>query len=1046
MAKYFIDRPIFAWVIAILIMMAGAGALTSLPVAQYPDIAPPEVTIKALYPGASAKTVEETVTQVIEQQMKGLDHLLYMYSSSDSSGQATISFAFEAGTNIDIAQVQVQNKLQLANPLLPEEVQRQGVSVAKSTKNYLLVMSFISTDGSMTDADIGDYIASNIQDPLGLLEGVGDTELFGSQFAMRIWLDPFKMEQYKLNPSDVMGAIQEQNAQIPGGQVGAAPALVGQQINITVKASSRLETTEEFENILLRTNPDGSVLRLKDVARVELNSEQFLATSKLNGKPASGLATKLASGANALDTAERIKAKTTELSAFFPPGLEVHYTYDTAPFVRISIMSVFHTLGEAIFLVFLVMYLFLQNFRATLIPTIAVPVVLLGTFGVMAAFGFSINSLTMFGMVLAIGLLVDDAIVVVENVERLMEEEDLSPKEAAKKSMDQITGALVGVAMVISAVFVPMAFMRGSTGIIFRQFSVTIVSSMLLSLLVAIVLTPALCATILSPKQHAAQKGFFGFFNRWFQYVTLRYQRGVRHMLKGPVRYLMLFACGIALIVYLFIRLPSSFLPEEDMGMLMVSTQLPPGSTFERTEQVMEQVTRHFMDNEKDSIEYVMTISGVSFAGMGQNSGMAFVRLKDWELRKDKSQKVFAVVERASKAFGQIPEAQVFAFAPPAVMELGVASGFDYELIDRAGRGHEAIMEARNQILGMAGENPNLRSVRPNGLDDVEQYELGIDLLKAGAFGLRKGDINEAIAAYWGGAYVNDFMHSGRTKKVYIQADTPFRMQAEDFGKYHVRNDKGQMVPFSSFLTFESVQGSPRLERFNGLPSIELMGEAAPGKSSGQAMQIMEELTSKLPAGYDFSWTGMSYQEKLAGSQSLVLYALSLIVVFLCLAALYESWTIPLSVLLAVPTGVVGALAGATLFGFYNDIYFQIGLLTIVGLSAKNSILIVEFAKDMHEQGMDLVKATSMAVKIRLRPIIMTSMAFILGVVPLAVSSGAGSGGQNAIGSAVVFGMLTATGFGIYFTPLFFVLVSRLFSRKEKTTGNTASQGVQLHV
>ncbi|MBQ4132959.1 MAG: efflux RND transporter permease subunit [Desulfovibrionaceae bacterium] len=1032
MANFFIDRPIFAWVIAIMIMLAGGISLYSLPIAQYPDIAMPEISVQTRYPGASAQTAEDSVTQIIEQNMKGLDNLLYMYSNSDSTGASSINLVFQTGTNVDIAQVQVQNKLQLATPMLPEEVQRQGIRVSKSVKNFLLVIGFIS-DGSMDNTDISDYVAANIQDPVSRLEGVGETQLFGAQYAMRIWCDPEKFHKFSLNPSDVIMAIQAQNAQIPGGQIGAAPALPGQEINITVNASSRLESVEEFENIILRTNQDGSILRLKDVARIELNGESFMAFSRFNGEPSSGLAVKLAAGANALDTADVIKAKIEEMSPFFPKGLKVVYPWDTTPFVKLSIESVFHTLGEAIVLVFLVMLLFLQNLRATLIPTIAIPVVLLGTFGVLAALGFSINSLTMFGMVLAIGLLVDDAIVVVENVERLMREEKLSPKEAAKKSMRQITGALVGVAMVICAVLIPMAFIGGSTGVIYRQFSVTIVTAMLLSVVVAIVLTPAMCATMLPQHAKDIQTGFFGRFNRWFDGLTDRYQIRVGKILTRPKRYMLAFSVAVAVMVFMFLRLPSAFLPEEDQGIILASVQLDSGATFERTQEVLDKVDRYFREEEGDAVESVLTVAGFSFGGAAQNAGLAFIRLKDWDLRHDSDLKVPAVVQRAMRHFSSIPEARVFAFAPPAVPELGFANGFDFELVDRAGRGHDELMAARDQLLASARAHPDLRNVRHNGLDDVAQYKLIFDLEKASAQGLDKSEINTAIAAYWGSVYINDFMDRGRTKKVYLQADSKFRMQPSDFNRYYVRNRHGQMVPFSSFLSVDDkASGSPRLERYNGVSSIEIMGDAAPGMSSGQAMLVMEELAKDLPAGFGFEWTGLSFQEKMVGDQAMFLYALSIIVVFLCLAALYESWTSPLSVLLVVPLGVIGALVGVTLRGMNNDVYFQVGLLTVVGLSAKNSILIVEFAKEIHKQGMELLAATMEAVKLRLRPIIMTSLAFILGVVPLAISDGAGSGGQNAIGTAVCFGMVAATALGIYYTPIFFVIVTRFFSGESR--------------
>ena len=1041
MANFFIDRPIFAWVIAILIMLGGALSISTLPIAQYPAIASPEVAISAVYPGASAKTLESTVTQVIEQQMKGIDHMIYMYSSSDSSGQATINLVFESGIDVDIAQVQVQNKLQLATPLLPEEVQRQGLSVTKSVKNFLMVVSLISEDGSMDGADLSDYIASNIQDPIGRLSGVGDTQIFGAQYAMRIWLDPLKMEQYKLNPSDIIAVIREQNAQVTGGQVGAAPQLPGQQINVTIIAAERFEKVEQFENIFLRTNPDGSSLFLKDIARIELNNEMFTSEAYYNGMPSSALAIKLASGANALNTSALIKKELDGLSKFYPSGVKNVYPYDTTPFVKLSIEGVFHTLGEAIILVFLVMYLFLQNFRATLIPTIAIPVVLLGTFGVLAIAGFSINSLTMFGMVLAIGLLVDDAIVVVENVERIMHEEHIGPKEAAKKSMSQITGALVGVAMVIAAVFVPMAFMAGSTGVIYRQFSITIVTAMTLSVLVAMILTPALCATMLPDVMKHKTTGFFGRFNNWFDKVSDRYQGGVSHVVSKPKRYLLVFLVGVGLIGYMFWRLPSGFLPDEDQGMLFIQVTLPTGATFERTREVLKQVDNHFREDEKDSVSSVLTVAGFSYGGSGQNAGLAFVSLKDWKERKGDERRVPAIVERAMGKFSQIREASVFAFAPPAVVELGNATGFDFELIDRANQGHDALMNARNIMLMKANQHPDLQAVRPNGLEDVDQYVLDIDLAKAGAQSLSKGEINTAIAAYWGSAYVNDFMDRGRTKKVYIQADTPYRMQAEDFNRYHIRNTKGEMVPFSSFISMNMEKGSPRLERYGGLPSIEILGVPRGNKSTGQAMDAMEQLAGELPPGFDFSWTGLSYQEKMSGSQAPMLYAISLVIVFLCLAALYESWSIPFAVLMVVPTGIIGALAGVMLRGMSNDVYFQIGILTVIGLSAKNSILIVEFAQEMHDKGEDIFHATVHAARLRLRPIIMTSLAFVLGVVPLMISSGAGSGGQNAIGTTVVCGVTAATALGIFFTPIFYVIVNSFFKSQKEAATPVAADG-----
>ena len=1034
MARFFIDRPIFAWVIAILIMMGGAFSLATMPVAQYPNIAAPEILIVGTYLGASAQTIENTVTQVIEQQMKGIDNLLYMYSSSDSSGIIQVNFAFEVGTDIDIAQVQVQNKLQLAMPRLPEVVQRQGLEVIKSTKNFLMVMSLYSEDGTMEETDIGDYLATYIQDPLSRLPGVGETTLLGSQYAMRIWCDPVKFEQYALNPSDVVRAIQEQNDQIPSGKVGASPAVRGQEINITLNTASRLQTVPEFENIFIRINEDGSALYLRDIARVELHNERYAVSSRFNGRPAAGFAIKLAPGENALETTRHIKAEMEKLSVSFPPGLKYDFSYDTAPVVEKSIQSVFKTLIEAVILVFLVMYLFLQSFRATIIPTIAIPVVLLGTFGVMNIAGFTINTLTMFGMVLAIGLLVDDAIVVVENVERLMAEENLSPREAARKSMDQVTGALVGVAMVICAVFVPMAFTSGSNGIIFRQFSITIVTAMTLSVFIAMVLTPAMCATMLPDKVHMATQGFFGKFNRWFEFVTVRYQRKVKQSVTRPRRFLAAFAACLVLVGVLFFRLPTGFLPDEDQGLMGVLVQMPAGASMERTTEVLAKVDKYFLEEETDAVRTAMSASGFSFSGFGENTGIALVMLKDWNERKADHLHASAVMERAQKHFSNIPDADIFVFIPPPVMELGNATGFDFELIDQASMGHEALMQARDTVLEKARKHPALTAVRHNGFDDVEEYRLQIDMAKAGAQSLSKGDITSAVAAYWGSYYVNDFTDKGRTKRVFMQAEKEYRMQAEDMNRYYVRNAKGEMVPFSTFTSIEPAYGSPRLERYGGAPSIEILGEPAPGYSSGQAMAAMEEIAGELPEGFGYAWTGMSFQERLSGGQAPILYAVSLVVVFLCLAALYESWTVPFAVLLVVPFGVLGALAGVFLRDMTNDIYFQIGILTVIGLAAKNAILIVEFAKDIHARGVDLVIATAQAARLRLRPIIMTSLCFILGVVPLMISSGAGSGGQNALGTTVVFGVSVATLLGLFYTPIFYVSVTRFFSRKKSGT------------
>ncbi|MBW3833747.1 efflux RND transporter permease subunit [Aeromonas hydrophila] len=1032
MARFFIDRPIFAWVIALVIMLAGSLAIIKLPVAQYPSIAPPAVGISASYPGASAKTVEDSVTQIIEQNMTGLDHLLYMSSQSDSSGRVSVTLTFQPGTDPDIAQVQVQNKLQQAMSLLPQEVQQQGIRVQKTSSSFLMVAAFISKDGAMTNDDLADYVVANIKEPLSRLDGVGDITLFGSQYSMRVWLDPNKLNRVQMTPGDVQAAIKAQNTQVAFGKLGGTPAVTDQQFTATIMGQTRLSTVEEFNDILLRVNQDGSKVRLKDVARVELAGESYDAEALYNGQSTAAVAIKLATGANALDTAEKVRGKLNELSTYFPANMEIVYPYDTTPFVKISIEEVVQTLVEAIFLVFCVMYLFLQNFRATLIPTIAVPVVLLGTFGVMSAFGFSINTLTMFGLVLAIGLLVDDAIVVVENVERLMSEEDLSPLEATRKSMTQITGALVGIALVLSAVFVPMAFFGGSTGAIYRQFSLTIVSAMVLSVLVALILTPALCATLLKPIKHGefgAKRGFFGWFNRAFDASANRYQSGVRKVVKQGVRYGIIYAAMLVVLAILFMRMPTSFLPEEDQGVIMSMVQLPVGATKQRTEVVLADMRDYFMKNEKDNVDSVLTVAGFSFAGSGQNSGMAFIKLKDWKERNTPDRSANAIIGRAMGYLFSIKEAQVFAFNLPPIPELGTATGFDFFLQDRAGVGHDKLMAARNQLLGMAAQDPNLVRVRPNGMEDTPQLDIKIDYEKALAQGLSISDINSTLSSAWGSAYVNDFVDRGRVKKVYLQADAPFRMNPEDLKLWYVRNSAGQMVPFSAFASTDWSFGSPRLERYNGVPAMEIVGEAAPGKSTGDAMAAIEQMVKQLPEGIGIEWTGLSYQERQAGSQAPALYAISLLVVFLCLAALYESWSIPFSVMLVVPLGVLGAIVAATLRGLENDVYFQVGLLTTIGLSAKNAILIVEFAKELYDRGMGLSEAVVEAARLRLRPILMTSLAFILGVLPLVISTGAGASSRNAIGTGVMGGMISATVLAIFFVPLFFVLVMRYFTK-----------------
>ena len=1048
MSKFFIDRPIFAWVLAIILMFGGALAILQLPVAQYPPLAPPAVAITVVYPGASAETVQSTVVQVIEQQLSALDHLLYFSSESDKDGSMTITLNFEQGTNADIAQVQVQNRLQLATPLLPPEVQQQGIRVAKSAKNFLLVLGFSSTDGSMNARDIADFIASKVQDPISRTPGVGDYQLFGSQYAMRIWLDPAKLNNFSLTPVDVSSAIAAQNVQIPSGELGGLPSAPGQELNATVIGPSRLQTPEEFGAILLRVNPDGSQVRLRDVARVELGGEIYSLEGKYNGNPASGLAVKLATGANALDTAKAVHATMEKLKPLFPPGLRVDYPYDTTPFIKISIGEVVKTLFIAIFLVFLVMFLFLQNLRATLIPTIAVPVVLLGTFAVLALAGYSINVLTMFAMVLAIGLLVDDAIVVIENVERVMAEEGLSPREATRKSMDQITGALCGIALVLAAVFLPMAFFSGSTGVIYRQFSITIVSAMALSVLTALIFTPALCATILAPveKGHTEKKrGFFGMFNRGFNRANRGYESGVQHVLRRGLVYLLIYVVLLAAMAFLYLRVPSSFLPDEDQGILFVQVNTPVGATVDRTGKVLDQIREYFETKEKANVDGVFTVTGFSFGGRGQSSGLAFVHLKDWSQRPGAQNRVQAIAGRAMGYFSTIKDAMAFAFAPPAALELGNATGFDFELLDRANLGHQKLMEARNQVLGLAAKNPALFAVRPNGLDDEPQYRFAFDREKASAFGLTMEDINNTLSYAWGSGYVNDFIDRGRVKRVFIQGDAPSRMLPQDFNKWYVRNGRGEMVPFSAFATGSWIYGSPKLERYNGVSSVEILGQPAPGYSTGAAMAAMENIAKQLPAGLDFEWTGLSYEEQRAGSQVGALYSISLVVVFLCLAALYESWSIPFAVMLVVPLGVFGAILATLLRGLNNDVFFQVGLLTTIGLSAKNAILIVEFAKENYEQGMDLIDATVRAAHQRLRPILMTSLAFMLGVLPLAMANGAGSGGQNAIGTGVIGGMFAATVLAIFFVPLFFVTMLKTFRVKRRRVYSDSPEEPENH-
>ncbi|MBE0540306.1 MAG: efflux RND transporter permease subunit [Verrucomicrobia bacterium] len=1042
LSRFFLKRPVFAWVIAIILMVAGALAIFKLPISQYPPIAPPSIAITAFYPGGSAETVENSVTQIIEQKMTGFDKMLYLSASSDSAGAARIELTFAPGTDPDLAWAQVQNKLQLAMANLPEVVQRQGVMVSKSTRNYLMVVGLVSEDGSMDGSDLRDYAKSNLEKVLSRVPGVGEVEVFGGQYAMRIWLNPDKLTEFQMTLQDVVTALRAYNVEVSAGQFGGAPAVEGQRLNASIIVQSLLKTPEEFAAIPLRTNPDGSVVRVQDVGRTELGTESYDVDVYHNGQPSTGLAIRQSAGANALETADNIRAKLDELSHFFPTGMKVVYPYDTTPFVKVAINEVVKTLLEAIVLVFLVMYLFMGNMRATLIPTIAVPVVILGTFAVLGLFGFSINMLTMFAMVLAIGLLVDDAIIVVENVERIMSEEGLSPFEATRKSMDQITPALIGIGLVLSAVFGPMAFFGGSTGVIYRQFSVTIIASMMLSVVVALVLTPVLCASFLKPvtKGHQPAEGGVWFlrpFFRWFDRVFFRarnqYLGLVRHSLAKKFRYVAIFLVIVLAMGFLFKRMPTAYLPDEDQGMLMVQALLPANSTLEQTKEVMNQVKDHFLQDEKLAVERIMTVAGVSFSGRGQNSGLAFVKLKDWDLRDRPELRVGAVAGRAMTKFATIRNAMVFAFAPPAVVELGQAKGFDFQLLDRGGLGHAKMMEARNQLLGLAATNAVLTKVRPNGLEDVPEYRVDVDWEQAGVLGVPITSIHSTISAAFGSAYVNDFIQGGRVKRVYLQADAPYRMLPQDLEKFYVRNHSGKMVPFSAFASGHWTSGSPKLERFNGFPSINILGEAAPGRSSGEAMSVMEGFVSKLPPGIGFDWTGLSYHERQSGAQAGPLYAFSILVIFLCLAALYESWPIPVSILLALPLGVIGGVIGSTLRGLPNDVYFQIGLLTTLGLTTKNAILIVQFAKARVEEGMGLIEATLEAAKLRLRPIVMTSLAFGFGVLPLVLASGAGAGAQVAIGTSVIGGVVTSTFLVTIFAPLFYVMIEKTFGQRRAT-------------
>ena len=1049
LSKFFLDRPVFAWVIAIVMMVLGGLAIHSLPISQYPPVAPPSISVDSFYPGASAETVENSVTQIIEQKMTGFDDMLYLAGTSDSAGASRIELTFKPGTDPDLAWAKVQNKLQLAMASLPEVVQRSGVMVNKSTKNFLIIVGLVSEDGSMDGNDLRDYAQSNLEKVLARVPGVGEVMNFGSQYAMRIWLNPERLTDYRLTMEDVILSLRAYNVEVSAGQFGGTPAVPGQRLNASIIVQSLLKTPEEFAAIPLRTNPDGSIVRVKDVGRTELGTEFYDVQAFYNGKPSAALAIRQAAGANALDTANAVKQKLQELSRYFPHGMKVIYPYDTTPFVKVAIGEVVKTLFEAVLLVFLVMWLFMGNIRATLIPTLAVPVVLLGTFAVLGLCGFSINMLTMFAMVLAIGLLVDDAIVVVENVERIMSEEGLSPREATAKSMVQITPALIGIGLVLSAVFGPMAFFGGSTGVIYRQFSVTIAAAMLLSVVVALILTPVLCASLLKPvvKGHEPAESAVFFlrpFLMWFDRAFFRmrdgYVRLVGHALSKKLRYLGVFLVIVGALGFLFRRMPTAYIPDEDQGILLAQIIMPTGSTLEQTRAITDEVQRHFQENEKEAVESCLTIAGMGFSGRAQNNGMVFVKLKDWTLRDRPNLRVNAIAGRAMGAFSRIRSAMVFAFPPPAVVELGNARGIDFQLLDRGGLGHAALMNARNQLLGMAAQDPRLIAVRPNGMEDVPEYRVDVNWEKAGALGLPIASIHNTISAAFGSAYINNFIQAGRVKRVYAQADAPFRRLPEDLHKFYARNTAGKMVPLASFASTRWTTGSPRLERFNGFPSMNIWGEPAPGRSSGEAMQAMEDAVAKLPPGIGFDWTGLSYQERQAGAQAAPLYAFSILVIFLCLAALYESWPIPFAILLALPLGAIGGVIASTVRGLPNDVYFQIGLLTTLGLTTKNAILIVQFAKARVEEGMGLIEATLEAAKLRLRPIVMTSLAFGFGVLPLAWATGAGAGAMNAIGTSVLGGMITGTVLVILFAPLFYVLIEKTFGKHRASAATRAAQ------
>lgn len=1034
MSTFFIQRPIFAWVVAIIVMLVGAIATLNLPVNQYPNISPPAVSISVTYPGASAETTQNTVVQVIEQQLNGLDGLRYLESNSASDGSAQIIATFNQGIDPDIAQVQVQDRVSLAESQLPTDVTQQGIRIRKYQKNFMMVISLVSKDGKLSNGDLADMLVSKLEDPISRTKGVGDFMVLGSEYAMRIWLDPAKLYKYSLMPSDVSTAIDNQNVQVSSGSLGGLPTIPDAKTNATILGKSRFTSVKQFENVLLKVNSNGSQIRLKDVGNVALGPQSYTIDSTMDGKPSAGIALRLATGANELDTAKAVRATVEALKDSLPDNVEVQYPYDTSPVVSASIEEVVKTLLEAVVLVFFVMLIFLQNLRATFITTLVVPVVLLGTFGILSAFGYSINTLTMFGMVLAIGLLVDDAIVVVENVERVMHEEQLDPKTATIKSMQQIQGALFGIALVLSAVLLPMAFFSGSTGVIYRQFSITIVSAMALSVLMALIFTPALCATLLksSSAEHKTT-GLAGWFNRKFDSGTLHYTRGVSKVISRRGLFLVVYLVIVGVTGYLFTRVPTTFLPDEDQGLMMVQITLPVNASSQRTQKVINDLNDYLHDKQASVVTTVFAANGFNFAGRGQNSAMAFVRLKDWSERTQSSQSVKTLAANIMGHFANYKDAKIFAMVPPAVMELGNATGFDFYLQDTAGHTHQEMMNATHTFLALANNDPRLSAVRLNGMEDEPQYQLEINDERASALGLSMADINNTLSVAWGSSYIDQFMYNGRVKEVYLMGKADSRVTPEDLNKWYFRNSSGTMVPFSAFASGEWVSGSPHYERFNGMTAEEILGSPASGYSSGEAMKAVEEIGAKMPKGFRVQWYGISYEEQASGSQTAQLYAISVLVVFLCLAALYESWSIPFSVLLVVPLGVLGTISAVLLRGLQNDVFFQVGLLTTVGLAAKNAILIVEFAKELHErEGRTLVDAAVEAARLRIRPIIMTSMAFILGVLPLTISNGAGAGSQHSIGTAVAGGMLTATFLAIFFVPMFYVVVSQLFSRKKK--------------